>query len=524
LKQKSFFIVFFVLLLTLVFSNHSFAANKYRYEYDENNRLEYIYENDVLVISFIYDDNGNLIEKKYLLQAPSNFKAGTITDTRVELSWNAIAMASGYYIYQDGVKVGVSFTANNASINVKPNTAYTFEVSAFNENGEGPKSTKLTIQTLPTPTLAPTGLIANNIQSRSLTLSWNPVQGASQYYIYQKSPNSTMYSKVGTSLGNSFDVSNLAVNTSYSFVIRAYNGNLSANSNELQVTTLNVLDADTFEPNDTISSAHSINLDTTESYIFSSSDVDYYHIFGDVIGSLNISLNSPNYKDYDIYLYSSSGNLLASGSGIGNYDQISYRNSGGDYYIKVVGNGDYSTSMSYSLSVNISSTGGSTCDSSRFVCPDDGATTMSLAFSNDTSTDIIQDPATPIELSSDAISTIDSFYQVNSSLEQKIKLYELLGEVGMSGDIQWLRDRTLITSDSEEHKWIKWTIAKLGYKYSINNPKKAFSYIESLLDEEDEQIRKWVYEKLVELTKDSPAVENFLNKYEEKKKEKKKEN
>jgi hypothetical protein len=75
------------------------------------------------------------------------------------------------------------------------------------------------------------------------------------------------------------------------------------------------------------------------------------------------------------------------------------------------------------------------------------------------------------------------------------------------------RRRVKITSDPKELRLIKWTMAKVGYKHSKNKPKKAFYYVAILLDDEDDEIQVWAYEKLVELTGDPKMVDKFLKRY-----------
>ncbi|MFB7056488.1 chitinase [Streptomyces vinaceus] len=60
------------------------------------------------------------------------------------LSWNAVSGASGYYVYQDGVRVK-AVTGSPAQITgLAAATSYSFQVSAYNAAGEGPKSAAVT--------------------------------------------------------------------------------------------------------------------------------------------------------------------------------------------------------------------------------------------------------------------------------------------------------------------------------------------------------------------------------------------
>lgn len=110
--------------------------------------------------------------------------------------------------------------------------------------------------------------------------------------------------------------------------------------------------SDTYEPNGTISQAYAITFGTTyNSYIFSSSDVDYYKVSPTSAGTISVSLtNLPG--DYDLYLVNSAGTVLAkSENGSTTSESLSYANTAaGTYYIKVVGySGAYSTSTAYAL-------------------------------------------------------------------------------------------------------------------------------------------------------------------------------
>lgn len=93
------------------------------------------------------------------------------------------------------------------------------------------------------PTI-PSGLVASNISNTSLSLNWNPSTdniAVTSYTVYR---NTTV---IGNATTNSFDVSNLTANTTYSFYVRANDaaGNQSDSSQSISVTTTN-----TNPPND----------------------------------------------------------------------------------------------------------------------------------------------------------------------------------------------------------------------------------------------------------------------------------
>jgi len=113
--------------------------------------------------------------------------------------------------------------------------------------------------------------------------------------------------------------------------------------------------SDTYEPNDSMSSAYGplTSGSTYNSYIASSSDVDYYKFTTSQTGAISVNLsNLPG--DYDLYLYNSSGSLLKSSTNGGTTSEsISYSASTtGTFYVKVIGyNGASSTSTAYALKV-----------------------------------------------------------------------------------------------------------------------------------------------------------------------------
>ncbi|MFS1517112.1 M4 family metallopeptidase [Bacillus sp. SCS-151] len=111
---------------------------------------------------------------------------------------------------------------------------------------------------------------------------------------------------------------------------------------------------DTFEPNDSLSEAHSITSgDTYTSYISSSNDEDFYTFTTGGAGDITVDLtNVP--KDYDLYLLNASGSTVAqSENARTSNESITFSASGADtFYVKVIGyNGANSTSP-YSLTAS----------------------------------------------------------------------------------------------------------------------------------------------------------------------------
>ncbi|MET3983217.1 chitinase [Streptomyces sp. PvR034] len=73
--------------------------------------------------------------------APAALAVSGQSQNALTLSWGAVSGASGYYVYQDGVRVKTVTGATSAQLqNLAASTTYSLQVSAYNQAGEGPRS------------------------------------------------------------------------------------------------------------------------------------------------------------------------------------------------------------------------------------------------------------------------------------------------------------------------------------------------------------------------------------------------
>lgn len=110
---------------------------------------------------------------------------------------------------------------------------------------------------------------------------------------------------------------------------------------------------DTYEPNNTRTAAYGpLTSDTTfNSYIYSSTDVDYYYFDIQNTGTITVTLGNLA-GDYDLYLYNSTGTQIGkSEKPSTTAESITYSATAtGRYFVGIVGyNGAYSTSKAYAL-------------------------------------------------------------------------------------------------------------------------------------------------------------------------------
>ncbi|WP_432886289.1 cellulose binding domain-containing protein [Kribbella sp. CA-245084] len=73
--------------------------------------------------------------------------SGTASGTSVNLSWSAASGATSYNIYRNGSKVGSPSGTSYTDSGLSANTAYSYQVSASNSAGEGPKSNTVSVTT-----------------------------------------------------------------------------------------------------------------------------------------------------------------------------------------------------------------------------------------------------------------------------------------------------------------------------------------------------------------------------------------
>jgi len=177
--------------------------------------------------------------------APTNLTASNITQTTVDLSWTASTDnvgVTGYDVYQGASLLG-TVTSTSASITgLTASTAYSFSVKAKDAAGNiSPASNTVNVTTLSPPDTqaptAPTNLVASNITTTTVDLSWTASTdnvGVVGYDVYQG------VSLLGTVTGTAASVTGLTASTSYTFSVKAKDaaGNISPASNTVNVTTL----------------------------------------------------------------------------------------------------------------------------------------------------------------------------------------------------------------------------------------------------------------------------------------------
>ncbi|MEC3772190.1 fibronectin type III domain-containing protein [Bacillus velezensis] len=86
--------------------------------------------------------------KRLRPNVPRNITAKSATSNQVSFSWDAVKGATSYNVYRFYAKIAtVSKNSYTSNPNLKPDTAYIFNVSAVNSAGESDRSDNFTIRT-----------------------------------------------------------------------------------------------------------------------------------------------------------------------------------------------------------------------------------------------------------------------------------------------------------------------------------------------------------------------------------------
>jgi len=169
---------------------------------------------------------------------PASLSSSSITSIGCVLNWSTSFGATGYYVYQNGVKINPTITVSGSTASatisgLSTASTYNYYVVAYNLTGTSSSSSVVSVNTLALP---PTNISVSNVTSTGFTISWTESSGTiTGYKIYQTIP----YSVVRSTSSTSITISGLSPLTTYSFYITAYNSTSeSVGSSAFTVTTI----------------------------------------------------------------------------------------------------------------------------------------------------------------------------------------------------------------------------------------------------------------------------------------------
>ncbi len=177
-----------------------------------------------------------------MLGAPSDLLATTASTTEIDLSWGAVAGATGYSILRSTssggpyTAVGTSPSSSYADTGLHAATTYFYVVKATAPSVISGASTQASATTL---LGAPTGVVATAVSPNEIDLTWGSVSGASLYDVERSSTAGGPYTTVGSTTSPTFADTGLSSATTYYYVVQATAATLgSPISSEVAATTL----------------------------------------------------------------------------------------------------------------------------------------------------------------------------------------------------------------------------------------------------------------------------------------------
>ena len=168
---------------------------------------------------------------------PQNFTIKALVPGELALSWDAVAGATEYNIYEADTLIGIVKVTNVDLDGLGSEKEYCFEVTAVNTGGESERTDKVCETTLkieePVVLAVPQNLTAEALIHNEIRLSWDSVAGATGYKVYQ------FEELLGEVKNTTADIYSLADSTQYCFKVTAINATgESEKSNEACATTL----------------------------------------------------------------------------------------------------------------------------------------------------------------------------------------------------------------------------------------------------------------------------------------------
>jgi len=163
------------------------------------------------------------------------------SSTSIQVNWPAATGATAYDVKYGTSSGSYTTVANQTSpytiTGLVTNTTYYIVVTGKNTTGSGSSTTSPEVTQI-TALSAPASLAASATPG-SVSLTWGAVAGATSYKVY-RGTTSGSHSEIANGVAtNTYTDSTAANGTTYFYVVKAFNGADSANSNEISIRPIN---------------------------------------------------------------------------------------------------------------------------------------------------------------------------------------------------------------------------------------------------------------------------------------------
>lgn len=296
--------------------------------------------------------------------------SNTSANPNIKISLSNLPKNYAIRLYKEnGAQIGISDNAGTENEEIVYTTTvvgtYKIQVYSFNKlfNATSCYTLQASISNgTTTPTCSVPVPAASAVTQTSALISWPAVSGAVSYDLRYKTSVAGFDTTVTTS-GTSFNINNLAAGTGYDYQVKtncSENGSAYSTLASFTTEASTPTCSDSFEPNNTSSTAAQIVANTSVTGIISSAtDKDYFK-FSNANNAKNIKVTLTNLPaDYDVKLYAPSGSQVGVSENTGTASETIIYNTpiAGSFKIQVYSKtGAFNTSSCYTLKAEISAT------------------------------------------------------------------------------------------------------------------------------------------------------------------------
>ena len=204
-------------------------------------RYKLVSDKDCLESDPVYTD---VQTPEELPAAPTDLSADRVEAYRVELSWVDNAdNEDGFNLYRsenggEFVEINNTIEADTQSYideTVQPDTNYTYRIVADNSAGES-NASEVSVSTPDIPPKAPENFRATSVSSHSVTLEWSDTDREKGYRIYR---DGSVVSGDLPADSTSFTDDSVEENTTYKYVLKAFNDAGESDAVEITLNTPN---------------------------------------------------------------------------------------------------------------------------------------------------------------------------------------------------------------------------------------------------------------------------------------------
>lgn len=160
---------------------------------------------------------------------PQNLAVRQTGTDFITIGWDKSELAAKYLVYRcEGTGDPNLFIDSTTELtytdtNVKPNTTYSYAVSAANVVGESNKSSKVTGTTQGGVPDVPQNLAVKTTSATSITIGWDKSLQATLYRIYRADGTQDPVTQIDSTADQTYTNTNLKTNSEYSYAVSAVN-------------------------------------------------------------------------------------------------------------------------------------------------------------------------------------------------------------------------------------------------------------------------------------------------------------